>query len=273
MDYLSRNSSPVSEELWGKIDEATVRVARSVLTARKFLQLTGPLGPGAMAVPVDDAESRTEVAKDGFVTVQGRRFAEIPTLYEDFTLYAGDLASAGKTGMPVDLSAVYRAAQSMALKEDKLIFFGNARLGYEGLLTARGGGRASLSDWSAGENAFRDVAAAVETLVSKGVYGAYTLAVSPNLYLQMQRMQQALGVLEIDRVSKLVDGRLYRTPALGKDQALLLCAQPENMDLVIGQDLAAGYLEQRDLNHVFRLTESALVRIMNRKAVVALGKA
>ena len=79
-------------------------------------------------------------------------------------------------------------------------------------------------------------------------------------------------MMEIDRVSKLVDGRLFKSPVLGKDQAILLCAQPENVDLVIGQDVAAAYLEQRDLNHFFRLTETVLPRIKKAKAIVAIDK-
>ena len=44
------------------------------------------------------------------------------------------------------------------------------------------------------------------------------------------------------------------------------------MDLVVGQDLASAYLEQRGLNHAFRLTESVLPRLLRRKAVVVFTK-
>ncbi len=273
MDYLSRTSSPVTEELWRQIDEATVSTAKNVLVGRRVLPMTGPLGPGAGGVPIDDAEQKAEVLSDGFVVTKGRRVVEIPTLYEDFTLYSRDLEQSRKAGLPVDLTAVMAAAQAAALKEDRLIFLGNDKLGYDGLLSAHGVNKIAKGDWSQGENAFTDVAAGIEALVSQGVYGAYTLVVSPALYMQMQRLQQALGLMEIDRVSKLVDGRLFKSPVLGKNQAVLLCAQPENMDLVVGQDLAAGYLEQRDLNHFFRLTESVLPRIRRPKAIVAFGKA
>jgi uncharacterized linocin/CFP29 family protein len=140
------------------------------------------------------------------------------------------------------------------------------------LLTAKGVQKLTRSDWSVGENAFTDVAAAIEAMVAQGVFGAYTLVVSPALHTQLQRLQPAMGMLELDRVSKLVDGRLYKSPVLGKDQAALLCAQPENMDLVIGQDLAAAYLEQQGLNHLFRLTETALPRLKRKKAVVIFTK-
>jgi uncharacterized linocin/CFP29 family protein len=271
MDYLARETSPISTQLWQQIDAAVVSVARNVLTGRRVLHLVGPLGPGADSVAVDDADARAETAVDGIVTTKGRKLLQLPALYEDFTLYTRDLMQSEKNGTPADLSAVVAAAQAIALKEDSFLFYGHAKLGYDGLLTATGVNKQKKTDWSVGENAFADVAAAIDTLVSKGVFGAYTLVVSPNLYLQMQRLQQALGMMEIDRVNKLVDGRLFKSPVLGKDQAILLCAQPENVDLVVGQDLAAAYLEQRELNHAFRLTETVLARIKKPKAIVAVG--
>ena len=269
MDFLSRSGSPVSDALWAQIDAATVGVARNVLTGRRFLRLTGPLGIGVTSVQIDDLETKSEVFKDGFVVTQGRKLAAIPTLYEDFSLLARDLAASEQAGFPPDLTPVLTAAQTAALREDRLIFFGNGKLGVDGLLTAPGVNKQKKTDWSTGENAFGDVAAAIDTLVSKGVYGVYTLVLSPALHTQLQRLQPGTGLLEIDRVTKLVGGQLYKSPVLGKDQAVLLCAQPENMDLVVGQDLAASYLEQRDLNHHFRLVETVLPRIRRAKAIVA----
>lgn len=268
MDYLSRESSPIDRGIWEQIDAAVVKTARNVLTGRRFLHLFGPLGAGVGSIHIDDADTRDEVMEDGFITTRGRRIVEIPTIYEDFTLFAKDLAGREKSGYPLDLSKAMAAAQACALKEDKLIFHGKQNLGYEGLLTAPGVGKLKKKDWSAGENAFSDVAAAIETLVSNGVYGAYALIVSPSLYTQMQRLQPGTGLLEIDRVSKLLSGLVYKTPVLAKEQALLVCPQPENMDLVVGQDLAAAYLEQKDLNHSFRVLESVLLRIKRKQAIV-----
>ncbi|HCB90568.1 MAG TPA: bacteriocin, partial [Ruminococcaceae bacterium] len=161
-----------------------------------------------------------------------------------------------------------RAAEKCALKEDRLIYFGNAELGYDGLLTAPGTQKIEKKDWSAGENAFSDIAAAYAALVKKGIYGTAALVVSPDLYLQMQRLQPGTGLLEIDRVAKLVGGHVYEAPALGTEKALLVGSNAGNMDLVIGQDLATAYLEQKDLNHSFRVVESVLLRIKRKDAVV-----
>lgn len=268
MSYLSREGSPIPQELWEQIDSAAVLTARSVLTGRRFLHIFGPLGIGVESIQIDDADAVGEASKDGMITTKGRKFVEIPTIYSDFTLSGRDLESSKKSGYPADLSAAIASAEACALKEDRLIFFGNEENGYEGLLTATGTNQIKRNDWAAGENPFSDVAAAIELLTSKGIYGTYTLAVSPDLYTQMQRLQPGTGLLEIDRVSKLLDGHIVKSPVLGREKAILVCADSRNMDLVIGQDIAAAYLEQKDLNHSFRILESVLLRIKRKQSIV-----
>lgn len=268
MSYLSRESSPLSEELWKQIDSAVVKAARNILTGRRFLHIFGPLGIGTQNIAIDDADAVKEVEKDGLITTQGRKFVEIPTVYDDFTLLAKDLESAKKAGFPADLSQAEKAAEACALKEDHLIFFGNAELGYDGLLTAPGTKKIAKKDWSADENAFTDIATGIAYLVENSIYGTYALAVSPDLYMQAQRLQPGTGLLEIDRVAKLVNGRLYQSPVLGRGKAVLVGSDEKNMDLAIGQDMAAAYLEQKDLNHVFRVLETVLLRIKRKQAIV-----
>ncbi len=268
MSYLSRESASLPEGLWGQIDDAVVKTARRVLVGRRFLHVFGPLGAGVEDIAVDDADAVQEVERDGLITTSGRKFTEIPTVFEDFTLFARDLESAKKSGFPANLSKAAKAAGACAVKEDRLIFFGDQELGYDGLLTAPGAKKISKKDWSAGEDAFTDIASGIAYLTEQGFYGTYALAVSPDLYLQMQRIQPGTGLLEIDRVAKLVDGHIYQAQVLGKGKAVLAACDEENMDLVIGQDMATAYLEQKDLNHSFRVVENVLPRFKRKRAIV-----
>ncbi len=268
MDFLSREGSPVPEELWEQIDSSVVKTVKSILTGRRFLHIFGPLGIGTGSVNIDEAEAVEEVYEDGLITVKGRKYAELPTVYDDFTLLGRDLEIHRKSGYPIDLSKAVDSAQACALKEDRLIFFGNEKHGYEGLFTAAGTNKIKRNDWSAGENAFIDIASAIELLVSKAIYGTYALTVSPDLYLQLQRLQEGTGLLEIDRVGKLLEGHIFKSPVLGKGKAVLVCPEPKNMDLVIGQDISTAYLEQKELNHSFRVLETVLLRIKRKESVV-----
>jgi uncharacterized linocin/CFP29 family protein len=268
MKYLLRDDAPITPDLWKKIDEAVVKTAQNVLAGRRFLHLFGPLGIGVTSINVDDAEKMDEVVKDGYIQTVGRKIVAIPTLYDDFTLFGKDLEYSEKHGYPVDLSKVITSAEALALKEDRLIFFGHKDLDCEGLLTASGTQKIKRNDWSAGESAFTDVAAAIQLLTSKSIYGSFSLAVSPDLYMQLQRIQQGTGMLEIDRIGKLLKGNIYNTPVLGKSKAVLVCSDPRYMDLVIGQDMITAFLESVSLNHNFRILETLLLRIKRKDAIV-----
>jgi uncharacterized linocin/CFP29 family protein len=267
MSYLSRESSPISSELWQEIDGAVVKTARKSLISRRFLHIFGPLGVGTESIPIDDFETLEEVMKDGLIVTKGRSYKELPTIYDDFTLLSKDMENSSKYGYPVDLSKAVHSAETCARKEDHFILFGNAAYGYEGLMTASGSNKIKKTDWSVGENAYSDIVTGLELFTEKAIYGTYALVVSPDLYMQLQRIQPGTGLLELDRISKIFNGNVFTTPVLGLGKALMVAADSTNMDLVVGQDLATAYLEQKDLNHNFRILESLLLRIKRRQAI------
>ena len=104
---------------------------------------------------------------------------------------------------------------------------------------------------------------------SNSKLGRYALVLSPELYLDLQRLQPNVGLLELDRISKLVGGRVYPAGPFGTGKAALVCAEPQYMDLAVGVDLSVGYLELKDFNHSFRILETAALRIKDPSAIVA----
>jgi uncharacterized linocin/CFP29 family protein len=117
----------------------------------------------------------------------------------------------------------------------------------------------------------RVVDAGLAKFLENGIAGRKALVVSPNLFVQLQRIQPGTGVTEYDRISKLLDGNIFSTPVLKNDKAVLVCSEPQNVDLVIGQDMVTSYLETRNLNHYFRIIETILLRIKNKEAVIVFG--
>lgn len=267
MDYLSREGSPISPEIWAKVDDAVISIARQVLIARRFLNIYGPLGAGVQSINIDDLSTLGE-NEGSVVKIRGRRYEQIPLIIQDFSLLWRDLETSEQTNLPVDLSAVYRAAAECAMKEDKLIFLGDQDLGYKGLLTADGITKLPKSDWNEGENPVKDVSMGLAKFIEKGLVGRKTLIVSPSIFVQLQRIQPGTGTTEYDRLSKLIQGNIYSTPILEGEKAVLVCNEPQNMDLVIGQDMITAYLETKDLNHYFRILETVLLRIKNKDAII-----
>ena len=234
---------------------------------RRFLTLFGPLGAGATDIPIEDISAKME-EQDGYSKIKGRRYVQLPELHEDFIIYWRDIEHSNTTGQPLDLSRVVMAAQAIAQKEDRLIFFGNEFLGLEGLLTAKGASKISRKDWRSGDNAFTDVAAGIAMFESKSLIGRYSLVLSPDLYVQLQRIHPSLGMTEAERIRKLLNGHLYSTPVLGTNKAVMVCIEPQYMDLAVGKDIETAYLETKDLNHVFRIIETVALRIKSKDAII-----
>ncbi|NLJ58392.1 MAG: bacteriocin family protein, partial [Tissierellia bacterium] len=267
MDFLFREDSPISAELWAQIDKEVTSMAKKVLVGRRFLHLYGPLGAGVQSINIDDL-SQLEEREGSIATIKGRKFLQLPLLNQDFSLLWRDLEHSKKTGMPVDLSSALQASAAIARKEDDLIFNGNKELGYEGLLTAEGTTKLPLSNWEEGENPVKDITSGISKLLEKQLVGKYALVISTDLLVKLQRIQPGTGVTEYERLSKLVGGNIYHTTVMGTNKAVLVCPEPQNMDLAVGQDMLTSYLEDKDLNHYFRIIETILLRIKNKNAIV-----
>lgn len=270
MDYLARESADLPAELWTRIDDAVIGTARKHLTCRRFLKVFGPLGAGTTTVAVDGV-GKEEVLEDGIGRIVGRTQLELPLFFEDFTLLGRDLELAAQTGIPVDMAPAIAAAKKAARREDDLVLNGNATLGSAGLLTVKGSTKLKRGDWSKSENAFTDVAGAVGQLEKTGYLGRHALIVSPDLFLDLQRLQPNTGLLEIDRIKKIIGDNVYMTSVLGTGKAVVATTEPEYLDLALGLDLSVGYAELVDFNHHFRVMETAALRIKDPAAIVVLA--
>lgn len=267
MDYLSREAAPFTEEMWASIDQAVVEAAKEVLIGRRFMPFFGPVGPGLNAAEIASPE-KEESFKDGFSIMEGRRLVRVPQLYEDFWIYWRDIEGSRRVGFPLDTAAARCAAQKLARREDQMIFYGVKAYGLDGLLTAKGVGSQPLGKWGTGEEAFMAVAQALSTLTGKGKLGRYALVLSPDLYVALHHIQSGTGILELDRVKNLVGGGVFNAPVLEAKTALLVCAQPQYLDFMVGQDISVAYTELVDLNHHLRILETAVLRIKDPEAIV-----
>lgn len=271
MDYLGRDDAPFSGELWTQIDQTVVSGIKQTLVGRRFLPLYGPLG-GSVRVATIDAPGHIEEFEDGFVSTSNRSLAEVPQLYADFWLNWRDMENARKDDRSMDLSAARSAAFNVARTEDRMVFYGNERLGIKGLLTVEGSQKIARHNWNQGENPFLDVAAGVTALEQADRLGRYALILSSDMYLQLERLQPNTGLLERARVADYLDGRVFKSTVLEEKTAVLVCCESPYMDLLVGQDFATAYLEMVDLNHHLRIMETALLRIKAPDAIVVFSE-
>ncbi len=269
MDFLAREGSPFEADFWEKIDKSVVSTTSKSLICRRFLSIYGPLGAGTISVAVDKYD-KEEQFDDGVAKTIGRRFYEVPQLYEDFSFLWRDIENDTQNRLPLDLSSVALAAQNLAKKEDSLILLGNKNIDCKGLLNSDGVGSIKKSDWTANENPFKDIIAAINMMKEKDISGRYTLILSNSLYFSLQRLQGATGMTEYQRIASMLNG-VYTTSIMPADKAMLVCAEFQYMDLTVGIDMRTSYLEQVDLNHSFRILETVLPRVKNASAIVVFN--
>ncbi len=272
-DFLNHNDNPLSSEETQRLNDTIVSVARRKLVGRRFIEIYGPLGPGVQAIPYDEFSGTTPAVVDivgeqetATVFTDQRRFRVIPIIYKDFLLHWRDIL-ASRGGLPLDVSAAAGAASFCAEKEDELIFYGDARLGYEGLCNATGRSTVPRGNWSQIGTGLTDVINATEVLFENGHYGPYAMVVSPKLYALLHRVSEKTGVLEIDNLRQLVEGGVYRSNVLRGDMAVVVSLGAENFDLAVSLDMSVAYLGAERMNHPFRVLECLCLRIKHPDAI------
>ena len=279
MDILDRASAPLSAAEWEALDEAMIKAVCQVVIGRRMIELQGPLGPGVYTVPYsvfgdEPAPVGMDLTGDQnthVVSASARKTVELPVLYQDFKLMWRDIQSDRKLGTPFDASAAAVTAANVARQEDRLIFQGDAALGMEGLMTADGRLNVSMRDWGKAGTALADVVQAISELAAHGHFGPYALAVSPALYGQLIRAYANTGLLEVDQVKALVADGIYISNALNAKQAVVVETGARNMSLVVGQDMSIAYLGAENMNHPFRVLETAALVIRRPSAICTIA--
>jgi uncharacterized linocin/CFP29 family protein len=276
-DFLGHSENPLRQEERGRLNETVIQVARRSLVGRHVLDLYGPLGAGVQTVPHDEYTGVSPGAIDivgeqetATVFTDARRFKTIPILYKDFLLHWRDIEAARTHNMPLDVSAAAGAAALCAQQEDELIFYGDAKLGHEGLMNAAGRLTVSLSDWNQAGNGYLSIVEATRKLNEHGHYGPYAVVLSPKLYSLSHRIYEKTGVLEIETIRQLASDGIYQSNRLRGESGVVISTGRENMDLAVAMDMMISYLGANNMNHPFRVLECLILRIKHPDAICTL---
>jgi uncharacterized linocin/CFP29 family protein len=276
-DFLGHAENPLREEEWARLNETVIQVARRSLVGRRILDIYGPLGAGVQTVPHDEYSGVSPGAVDivgeqetATVFTDARKFKTIPIIYKDFLLHWRDIEAARTHNMPLDVSAAAGAAALCAQQEDELIFYGDPKLGHEGLMNATGRLTVPLGDWGHPGGGYAAVVEASRKLNEQGHYGPYAVVVSPRLYSQLHRIFEKTGVLEIETLRQLALDGVYQSNRLRGDSGVVISTGRENLDVAVAQDMVTAYLGADKMNHPFRVLESLILRIKHPDAICTL---
>jgi uncharacterized linocin/CFP29 family protein len=279
-DFLGHAENPLREDEWARLNETVIQVARRSLVGRRILDIYGPLGAGVQTVPHDEYTGVSPGAVDivgeqetASVFTDARKFKTIPILYKDFLLHWRDIEAARLHNMPLDVSAAAGAAALCAQQEDELIFYGDTKLGHEGLMNATGRLTVPLGDWSSSGAGYLAIVEATRKLNESGHYGPYAVILSPRLFSMLHRIFEKTGVLEIETIRQLASDGVFQSNRLRGDSGVVVSTGRENMDLAVAMDMVAAYLGASRMNHPFRVLESLILRIKHPDSICTLEAA
>ncbi len=277
MDILDRDSAPLTEAEWSKIDEAVVNTARRMLVGRRVIEVLGPMGPGVYTIPysIFSGTSSTGIdmvgeQEDFVVAPSSRAITSVPMLYKDFKIMWRDVEADRHMGLPLDVSTAAVAANYVAVQEDNLIFNGNKELGQVGLLNVVGRKTVKVGNWDEPGSALADAVKAVAALSEAGHYGPYAMVVSPILFGRMVRVYGNTGMLELDQVKALISGGVYYSNSISGNKAVVLATGGHNLNLAIGQDMTTSYMGAANMNHTFRVLETAALLVRRPDAICTI---
>jgi uncharacterized linocin/CFP29 family protein len=266
MDYLNRDQAPFGEGVWELIDEAAVDAAKEMLTARRFLEVEGPYGPGLTTIEVGNDRYCRQPGPGEAGAVIGRAVS-VPMLRKSFLLSVRRVAGTIDNGQPLNLAPVEEAAEAVAAREEETIYKGQKDFGLDGLLTADGRQRIAAGDWSDLDQALNDVLAGVTRLDEAGYRGPYALVLEPALHNGLFRRYPGSDLLQIEHLRRLCTRGIFKASISGA-----AVIDPRVGALVVGQDLTAGYSGQDGIHYELHLSESIVLRLEEPEAVCTLEK-
>lgn len=258
---------PGLEAPFARLTERVLERARALMSARRFLDFEGPLGPGVESLqvgPVHDVPLGGTGAK-----ISSRRAIPIPTLYATFEIPRRELEGALAPGLPLDTSAGEDAAEEVALAEEHVLYLGVRELGIEGIFTHPGAQRAPLGDWSKAGGAIGDVIEAADRLDAARMHGPFALVLAPSLYNQLFRKYEGSDVLALDHIRRLASGGIFKSHVLTDAGALV---SPEIGPIVCAEDLTVSFIDVRPSTISFAVSSALVLRFDDPLAACVLAR-
>ncbi len=262
-DILKRSLAPLTPEAWAAIEEQARDTLSGNLSARRIIDVSGPLGWECAALNL----GRLRPGK----TAAGVQWAlrETQPLVEarvDFTVDLAEMDAFSRGARDADLDPVAAAARKLAEFEETLVY-----KGFEaGCVLGITGGKDHAR--SAAPQKSEEVQPAIEKTVlllqKRGIGGPYHLVLNSALYA-MLAAGDATGVSLFARLRELTGGKILWSPVVGK--GLLVSGRGGDYELTLGQDVSIGY-RSHDLKQVsLYLVESLTFRVLEPAAAVSLA--
>lgn len=264
MNHLHRELAPVTDGAWRAIEDEATGTLRHFLTARRIVDFTGPKGWEHAAEPT--GRSHEIEAPGPGVRAQTRDVQPLVELRSTFTMPRAELDAISRGARDADLDPVRNAARHLAITEDGAVFEGYAAGGIAGIGPCSPHSTVSISDNYSDYPSF--VARAVATLQREGVGGPYAIALGPRCYTGVVETTEHGGYPLLEHMRLILGGPVLWAPAV--NGAIVLSQRGGDYEMIVGEDVAIGYLEHDAASVTLYLEETFTFRVLSPEAAVAL---
>lgn len=262
MDFLKRTLAPIPKEAWVELDEEAKKVLLGALSARKIVNMTGPLGWAYAALSEGTLELADGSPVEG-LSYGTRKVTPMTEIRVPFTMPIWALDDITRGCKTVDYTPVQEAARKAALFEDMAIYFGVEDTGIVGLMSDAE--NTAIDIRLEDEAIITALVRAKQALCDKHISGPYVLVAPYPLY---NKIMSSLTTYPLkNRVESIVD-KIVLSPQLGA--CMLISERGGDNELIIGQDFSIGYLSSTLTDVTFYITETLTFKCYNPQAFVPL---
>lgn len=266
MDILKRELAPIPMEAWTEIDEQATRSLTALLSGRRVLDVTGPMGTNFPGVP----EGRLDYPKNqpkGSPKYGIRKVHHIVEVREPFELDISEMDNVVRGARDVDLANLEAAARKIALFEEQVIFHGLPEANITGLKLCVGD--ECLTIGSKPEELLEGIAEGVTSFSTRSIKGPYSFIVGPKLWSRMSAHVQGYPIKM--QAETILGGPVILSPYLSnkfENEAYMITQRGGDLELILGQDLAIGYESHTATKVKLYFTESFTFRVLEPLAVL-----
>ncbi len=265
MDLFKRSLAPIIEEAWAEVDQFAKEVFTTHLSARKFVDVVGPMGEDFSAVNVGRLTLPNNQSKNE-VGYGIRKVLPIVETNIEFELDIWELDNIARGEKDADLDALEEAVIKSSAFEENAIYKGfedGAIKGFSDSVIH------SLDLPTDKPSYLKTVSQAINLLEEASIEGPYTLVLNNTLWENI--VKESSGYPLERHLRELMNGRIIKSKFI--DNGYVITERGGDFELTLGRDFSIGYRTHNENDGKVKLfiTESFTFRIIEPKAFVKLG--
>lgn len=261
MNILKRSLAPITDAAWEEITEQSNQILRSLLTVRKFVDISGPHGWDYGAVQLGRLDMPKQNPKEG-VQYGIHKVLPLTEIKVPFRLSIQELDNINRGAEDADLGPLEEAARKVAGFEEKAAYYGFKTGKIQGLKE-----RSDYKPLSCPKDA-KEVLHCVPEGISQfkeaSIEGPYYLIVNPKEWREITSYVEGYPLKK--QVQDNLDAEILFCPNI--EDMFLVTGRGGDYKLTLGGDISIGYSKHDTEEVELYFAESFTFQVLEPSAVL-----